>query len=272
MAQRLQRFSRDHRQLTLVGALVLSSLLALGLHMVRIARTGANTYSFFPWDLFLAWLPMLAALAAYNLYRRGLTRRGWIVVIVLAAVWLLFMPNAPYLLTEFVNLRRGFFGGGLNGGQFGNVPFNGGQFNGGAQPGGPRFSEDAPFGALGPSGLPGWYDILLFVTFAWTGFFLGIASLFLMQEVVRAIRGRMAGWLFALIALALTSFGIYLGRFVRLNSWDVLLHPILLARSVAFSALRPDTYLFTAVFAFFIISTYLMIMAMMNFRPDRAES
>ena len=263
MSQTIQRFFRDHRQLTLVGALVLSSLVALGLHFARIARTGANTYSFFVWDLFLAWLPMLAALAAYNLYRRKPSRRGWIVVIALAAFWLLFMPNAPYLVTEFINLRRGFFGG----------SFNGGQFNGTPQPGGiPRFGEDSPFGALGPSGLPGWYDILLYVSFAWTGVFLGIASLFLMQEVVREIRGKMAGWLFALIALALTSFGIYLGRFVRLNSWDAILNPLRLARSIAFSALRPDTYLFTAVFAFFIISTYLILMAMMNFHSDRAES
>jgi len=268
MSQTIQRFSRDHRQLTLVGALVLSSLLALGLHFVRIARTGTNTYPFFPWDLFLAWLPMLAALAAYNLYRRKLSRRGWVVVIVLAAIWLLFMPNAPYLVTEFVNLRRGFFGG-----QFGGGQFNGGPLNGTPQPGAPRVGGDgSPFGAPAANGLPGWYDILLFVTFAWTGVFLGVASLFLMQQVVREIRGKMAGWLFALIALALTSFGIYLGRFVRLNSWDVILNPLRLARSVAFSALRPDTYLFTAVFAFFIISTYLMLMALMNFRADRAES
>lgn len=270
MFRRIQKFSHDHRLLTLVGALVLSTILSLGLHLVRIARTGSNPYAFFPWDLFLAWLPMLAALAAYNLHRRKLSRRGWAVVIALAAFWLLFMPNAPYLVTEFINLRRGFPGGGQ---------FGGGQFNATPQPGaGPRFAGGGDFGpggdflAFASNGLPQWYDILLFVAFAWTGVFLGIASLFLMQEVVREIRGRMAGWLFALIALALTSFGIYLGRFIRLNSWDVILNPLRLLRGVAGSALRPDTYLFTAVFGCFIISTYLMFMAMMNFHHDRTET
>lgn len=264
MFQAFQRFTRNHRLLTLVGALVLSTLVALGLHFVRIARTGTNVYTFFPWDLFLAWLPMLAALAAYSLYRRKLSRRGWFVVIVLGVIWLLFMPNAPYLATEFVNLRRGFGAGPFTGGQF-----SGGQFNGVPQPGtGPRFGDNSQFGTLASTTLPQWYDILLFVAFAWTGVFLGIASLFLMQEIVREIRGKIVGWLFSLGALALTSFGIYLGRFVRLNSWDIILNPLRLLRDVAGSALRPDTYIFTAIFAFFIISTYLVFMAMINFRQE----
>lgn len=258
MFQKVQRFAHDHPQLTLLAALVLSSLLAMGLYFARIARTHVNPYNFFPWDLFLAWLPMLVAVGAYNLYHRQRSqggsptgsrlgsRRRWLIVLGLAAVWLLFMPNAPYLVTEFVNLRRGFFGG----------------------QGVPRFDGQQQFSGVPPITVPGWYDILMFVAFGWNGVFLGIASLFLMQEIVREIRGKVAGWLFALIALGLTSFGIYLGRFVRLNSWDVIAHPIQLLREIAGSALDPETYMFTAVFAVFIISTYLMFMAVRNFGQE----
>ena len=47
-----------------------------------------------------------------------------------------------------------------------------------------------------------------------------------MQEVIRAWMGRWAGWLFALAMLGLSAFGVYLGRFLRWNSWDALVSPI----------------------------------------------
>src|SRR5882757_8524613 len=69
---------------------------------------------------------------------------------------------------------------------------------------------------------PFWFDLILFVSIAWTGCFLGLVSLFLMQEIVRRAAGSTVSWLFALAALGLSGFGIYLGRFLRWNSWDLL--------------------------------------------------
>ena len=71
------------------------------------------------------------------------------------------------------------------------------------------------------------------MAFAQTGLFLGYLSLYLMQEVVRAWMGRWAGWLFALTMLGLSGFGVYLGRFLRWNSWDALVDPIGIMRGVA---------------------------------------
>ena len=73
--------------------------------------------------------------------------------------------------------------------------------------------------------VPYWYDIICFTAFAQTGLFLGYLSLYLMQEVVRAWIGRWAGWLFALAMLGASAFGVYLGRFLRWNSWDALVRP-----------------------------------------------
>lgn len=70
--------------------------------------------------------------------------------------------------------------------------------------------------------LPVWYDVMMLMWFAFTGVLLGMVSLFLMQEIVRREFGRWVGWSFVAVVAALSSAGIYVGRFLRWNSWDVL--------------------------------------------------
>jgi uncharacterized membrane protein len=72
---------------------------------------------------------------------------------------------------------------------------------------------------------PLWYDALMLSAFAWTGLLLGFASLYLVQLILRRAFGSAVSWLGVFGALGLASIGVYIGRFVRLNSWDALLHP-----------------------------------------------
>jgi hypothetical protein len=65
----------------------------------------------------------------------------------------------------------------------------------------------------------------MFATFAWTGCFLAVASLRVMQTLVKNYVGWFASWIFAAVALSLGGLGIYLGRFSRWNSWDLFLQP-----------------------------------------------
>ena len=74
------------------------------------------------------------------------------------------------------------------------------------------------------------------MAFAQTGLFLGYLSLYLMQEVVRAWAGRWVGWVGALGMLGLSAFGVYLGRFLRWNSWDALVAPFEVLRDAALVA------------------------------------
>ena len=61
--------------------------------------------------------------------------------------------------------------------------------------------------------------------FAWTGVLLGFVSLYLMHAIVRHRFGTRAGWAAAVLALGLTSSGVYIGRFLQWNSWDLLVRP-----------------------------------------------
>ena len=86
-----------------VAALVAASLLCVALVEVRTRETGDAYYRFLVWNLILAWVPLALAIAAYVRARR----RVDVIVPVLLVLWLLFFPNAPYLLTDFIHLGEG---------------------------------------------------------------------------------------------------------------------------------------------------------------------
>jgi uncharacterized membrane protein len=73
--------------------------------------------------------------------------------------------------------------------------------------------------------VPLWYDIGFLATFALTGLLLAVFSLRIMQRLVRFHLGSIASWLFVGGAVALGGLGVYLGRFLRWNSWDLFLNP-----------------------------------------------
>ena len=173
-------------------------------------------------------------------------------------IWNLFLAWIPFALAVFVydRWRRGRHGllllalGGLWLLFFPNAPYIATDF---------VHLQRAPLA-------PYWYDAVTIAAFAWVGLMLGFASLYLMQTVVRQWRGAVAGWIFAVGAIGLGSLGIYLGRFLRLNSWDALEHPSVIPRIAHAVARDPFAYqeaiavtvLFTLAlsFAYFLLYSF----------------
>lgn len=74
--------------------------------------------------------------------------------------------------------------------------------------------------------IPLWFDLGLILSFAWTGLMLGFISLIEIQNLVRKRTNRAVAWIFAIITILTGSLGIYVGRYVRLNSWDIVANPV----------------------------------------------
>lgn len=165
--------------LRLPALLGLLSLFCLLLTVVRWQVTGSRLFLFLNWNLFLAAIPWMlgAAMAA-----SPRLRASRLALALLLPAWLLFFPNAPYIVTDFVHLE-------------------------------PR------------SGVPLWYDLLLILAFAWTGLIFGFVSLQDVERLLSARFGRMAASAATALFLFLSAFGVYLGRFLRWNSWDILHRP-----------------------------------------------
>ena len=80
-------------------ALLAASAASAGMIVARYLYSGHLAYTFLIWNLLLAWLPLAFALVAFQFSRRPL------IVLPAAAAWLLFLPNAPYLITDLIHLR-----------------------------------------------------------------------------------------------------------------------------------------------------------------------
>ena len=114
-----------------------------------------------------------------------------------------------------------------------------------------RTANDAPL----------WYDVIIVVWCSWTGMLLGLISLYLMQDIVVRTFSRFAGWAFIFIILPLSSFGIYIGRFVRLNSWDILQDPTETGIQILGLIIDPTRRLaaFTVSYTIFFFFVYLLL-------------
>jgi uncharacterized membrane protein len=113
------------------------------------------------------------------------------------------------------------------------------------------------------------------IWFAWTGLLLGISSLYLMQEIVTRTFNRLIGWIFAISVTILSSLGIYLGRFLRWNSWDLLRDPLPIAKDMYGIVRHPitnlPTYVFTILFTLLFLFVYLSIHLFAGANRERAN-
>jgi uncharacterized membrane protein len=186
----------------------------LSLLIIRVLYTGSTLYLFYPWNLFLALVP---------LYFSGLLLRQKTFnykSIFLLSAWLLFLPNAPYLVTDIFH-----------------------------------FQERLP--------VPAWFDLLLVVSGAGNGILICMLSLF---RVEKFLKTRCKPKLTAIIMFGLLipcGYGIYIGRYLRYNSWDLITEPVTIVKTSAHHIHHPfqnlNVWLFTFIFALFLGIIYFTI-------------
>jgi uncharacterized membrane protein len=120
--------------------------------------------------------------------------------------------------------------------------------------------------------VPYWYDLGLIFSFAWNGLILGFISLYDIQTAIARRFTAFKGWMFAIFSLVLGSFGIYLGRYERFNSWDVITNPIALFVDIADRFIdpmsHPRTILMTLLFSALLIFGYVTLVVL--FKPNKS--
>lgn len=208
----MKEFLRNHDLRLPLLALLGASALGTMLVGTRAILTGHRLQFFLVWNLFLAWLPLLLALGLETLARRRMGTAGfWLI----AGAWLLFFPNAPYIVTDLTHLEL-------------------------------------------PIRSRWWTDLILIMLFAITGMVLAFISLHRMQGLVVRRHGPVAGWMFVLGVAFVSAFGVYIGRFERWNSWDVVTSPMaLLSDSVHW--VHRHSFRFTVLFGLFLAVVYALL-------------
>lgn len=185
---------------------------------VRMYSTSSIGFIFLPYNLFLAWLPLL-----FSLYMRRSSKPT--VMAALFVLWLLFFPNAPYIITDLLHLK-------------------------------PR------------AAFPHWYDTMLVYTFAFTGLLVGMLSALIVYDKLKQYYSKTVARGIIMFSMLASGYGIFLGRFLRWNSWDAFLNPLhILADTVhrmANPMSNPRAYGVTLVVGGLLCITFLFFESMVN--------
>lgn len=184
-------------------------LFIVALSLLRpLAPNAQAPYLFLIWNIFLAGLPWLFALFVKRMRFQPFWRYLG------AACWLLFFPNAPYILTDLVHLNHteGF----------------------------------------------DWYDTVLILGAGLAGLKFTYDSLSLIVNELKFSWPAIPEYFWNSLFLGLAAFGIYLGRYLRFNSWDILQAPISLAQSI-FGLIRhpfhhQEEWFMIAIYSLFLLA------------------
>ncbi|HMH34550.1 MAG TPA: DUF1361 domain-containing protein [Puia sp.] len=174
--------------------------------------------------VFLVWNLFLASVPYF--FTNLLTSKpGWTdkkpLVIFFFLVWLLCVPNAFYILTDLFHL-------------------------------GDKHNETA---------VPLWYDLVLILSFAWNALLLGILSVRQMEKILL----RHASWKHELFFLYpvmwVNALGIYTGRYLRYNTWDVIANPFQLIHDIGHVLIHPFVFhdAWGMIFCFSVLMTLIYL-------------
>lgn len=185
--------------------------------IVRYFFSQRESFLFLTWNIFLAWVPCIISLVILSHFDK--LKRHNVLFAILFVTWLLFFPNAAYILTDLIHVKHRYY-------------------------------------------IPMWYDMLLIGSFAVNGLIIGLYSLSHIHQIIKHTYGHRISWAAICVLMYLNGLGVYLGRVLRWNSWDIATHPVRIVHDL-FAILNPfrhpQAVVFTASFSlgtllFYIVS------------------
>lgn len=191
-----------HQNFTAIRILGTGILAAIFALVFRIKVTGDFYLLFLGWNLILALIPFVITLYLYKCPEVLANRWKGTGI---SLVWLLFLPNAPYIITDFIHLQNSSH----------NIVL---------------------------------LDFLLIACFAITGFLAWIYSMQLMMTFYHLFYAMGTVRVLTVLVCILSGFGVYLGRFIRLNSWDLFTQPGYTLSQIFSSLAHPMAWATTLIF------------------------
>jgi len=176
--------------------LALLSMFCFSLWVFRLVYSHTSAYFFLNWNLFLAFIPWL--FSSLMIINENLRKKKIIIVLLLLS-WLVFFPNAPYVLTDLIHLKN-------------------------------------------YRSMPEWFDLMLILCFAFTALVFGFLSFW---DIENLLSKRISSDLIPIISsllMFLIAFGVYMGRYLRWNTWDILRNPYEMAEDIGLRIIKPFDY------------------------------
>lgn len=191
------------------------TILAVVLNILRVIIWGKISLIYILWNILLAFVPFFISFILLSLSKEKELSK--IIFIIGFILWMLFIPNAPYIVTDFIHL-----------GEIRSVPML--------------------------------YDVFLIFSSASVGLMLGFHSFFHIEQIIKTKYSPRVTSLIMSLIMIIISFGIYLGRFMRFNSWDVFINHTSLIKNVwkifSQSTANTEVFLYTGLFFFFLYLSY----------------
>ncbi len=178
--------------------------------LIRAKLTHTLYLFFLIWNLVLAFIPYV--ITTYLLNREVQLTHRYLLIFPLS-IWLLFLPNSFYIITDLIHLTR---------------------------------SHNNCH----------WMDLIIISSYACIGFILGLLSLLDFEQLFLRYYSKHMLRLVIPILCFLCGIGIYMGRILRFNSWDILNKPLTVCHSIYPHLLSAQALLFVCHFGAFIYFTY----------------
>lgn len=184
-------------------------------------------FVFLIWNLFLAWIPFVMSMTICYIYPKAHIRAKKVLMYTAGLIWLVFFPNTLYMITDYIHLTRNNY-----------ITMDMYSMN---------FNDQFLI----------WYEFVQISLSVWIASAVGYISLFSIHMTIKTAFSRLAGWIFVIVVLLLSSFGIFLGRFLRWNSWDLFLNPVSLLDNTI-KSLNSGSIGITLLFGVLLVSVYLI--------------
>ncbi|WP_028546654.1 DUF1361 domain-containing protein [Paenibacillus taiwanensis] len=198
------------------------------------------------WNVMLAAIPFYASILLYRSQDRMKASRSSLFSKVyiggLSVIWFLFYPNAPYVVTDMIHIQSEKFI--IKNPDY--VPYMDQ----------PRF--------LFNSDMALWSNFYTIAIGVFIAIILSFVSMYVLQQLLAKVWNRQLSWLLVAFMQLLSGFAIYLGRFIRWNSWDLITAP-----SNLWTILTRDLHLESIQFAILCGTVHMIIYVMLYLLINR---